>query len=82
MPAKSNTMTDDGDRPQKYQTGIDDEEYIQALQSIGPSTTPEVADEVGVPDRTALYRLKQLEEDDVVTSRKVGTALLWQLSDE
>lgn len=75
-------MTDDGDRPTKYQTGIDDEDYVEALRSIGPSTTPEVAEEVGVPRRSAYDRLQALEEEHKVVSKKVGNANVWQLPNE
>lgn len=76
-------MTDDGGSvPNRSRSGIDDEDYLNALRELGSGTTPEVAEAVGAPDRTALYRLRRLEEDDKVQSRKVGNANLWSIADE
>lgn len=75
-------MTDDGDGSQRFESTIDDEEYLTALSTLGPSSTSEVAEEVGAPYRTAHHRLKRLEESGEVTSKKVGTAFLWQIADE
>ena len=72
-------MTDDENGRGKYQTGIDDEEYVEALRSLGPSSTPEIAEEVGVPRRSAYDRLRDLEDQGRVESQKVGTANLWKL---
>lgn len=75
-------MTDNGDGSQRFESTIDDEEYVAALKSLGPSSTKEVANEVGAPYRTAHHRLKRLEERDRVVSKTVGNAFLWQLTDE
>lgn len=41
--------------------------------------TSEVAEEVGCTRRTAYTRLKEIEDDGRVKSRKVGNSLLWSI---
>lgn len=48
-----------------------------ALASIGPAGTKEVADELGSSYETAYQKLRALEDDGRVTSRKVANARLW-----
>jgi len=58
------------------------EEFISALESLGGTgSTQEVADEIGCAYRTAHAKLTELEEQNEVTSRKVGNAKLWLLAD-
>ncbi len=56
------------------------EEFISALESLGGAGgTQEVADKIGCAYRTAHAKLSELEEENEVTSRKVGNAKLWKL---
>lgn len=51
------------------------------LAEIGPAGTQEVADELGSSYETAYHKLRALEDDGRVTSRKVGNARLWSDAD-
>ena len=55
--------------------------FIEALDSRGGSaSTQEIADMVGCAYRTAYARLRELEDEDRVSSRKIGNALLWRIT--
>jgi predicted transcriptional regulator len=59
------------------------EDFLDALRGLGGAGgTQEVADEVGCAYRTAHAKLSELEDEGVITSRKVGNANLWMLPDE
>jgi hypothetical protein len=68
----------------KYTDAYSDEEFIEAIQSEGGlAGTSAVADIVGCTHRQALNRLKELREQNKVSSKDVGRALAWQIqSDE
>lgn len=53
-----------------------------ALATIGPAGTREVADKLGSSYETAYHKLRGLEDAGRVTSRKVANARLWQVIDE
>jgi hypothetical protein len=56
------------------------DKFISALESLGGTGgTQEVAEEIGCAYRTAHAKLTELEEENEVTSRKVGNAKLWKL---
>ncbi|AFZ73788.1 hypothetical protein [Natronobacterium gregoryi] len=64
----------------KYTEKYVPEDFLSALEGLGGSAgTQEVADEVGCAYRTAHAKLTELEEEDEITSRKVGNAKLWEL---
>jgi DNA-binding MarR family transcriptional regulator len=66
----------------KYTTSYPDSEFLDAIrQCNGMAGTSEIAEEVGCTRRTAYTRLKSLEEDGRVNSRKVGNSLIWLISD-
>jgi len=54
------------------------QEFIQALDEIGPSGTTEISDHIGCDRRTAYLKLKSLEEEGEVSSTKVGNSLFWK----
>jgi len=58
-----------------------DEEYVDAVREHEPAGTKEVADVVGVARQSADYRLRQLEEDGQVESKKIGNSLAWSVVD-
>ena len=68
----------------KYTDDYSDEEFIEAIQVEGGlAGTSAVADIVGCTHRQALNRLKELREQNKVSSKDVGRALAWQIqSDE
>lgn len=59
-----------------------DEEYIDAVHEHEPAGTKEVADTVGVARQSADYRLRQLEDQGLVASKKIGNSLAWSVTDE
>jgi predicted ArsR family transcriptional regulator len=64
----------------KFEEEFSNEDFIQVLSSHGGGVgTQTVADEVGCAYRTAHDRLKSLENEGVVTSRRVANALLWEI---
>lgn len=66
----------------KYTTTYTDSEFIEAIQHLeGMAGTSEIAEEIGCTQRTAYTRLKSLEDQDRIKSRKVGSSLLWSLSE-
>ncbi|MFB6296233.1 MAG: FaeA/PapI family transcriptional regulator [Halobacteriales archaeon] len=57
-------------------------EYIDAVRELEPAATSEVADRVGVARQSADYRLRQLEDEGKVRSKKIGSALAWMVAEE
>lgn len=57
-----------------------EEEFIQALEELGSAGTVDISNYVGCDRRTAYLKLQSLEEENKVTSQKVGNALLWELA--
>lgn len=67
----------------RYTTEYSDEEFVEAIEkSGGTASTTEVADLIGCDRRTAYLRLKELEEESHISSRKVGNSLLWLVSED
>ena len=62
----------------QFTRAVPDEEIIAHLAEQDGAGTAEVADAFGYERPTAYRRLKDLEEDGVVRSRKVGNSLLWE----
>ena len=57
------------------------EAFIDALRAIdGEATTQEVRDRVGCAYQTAYARLKELDSEDRITSRFIGSTKVWSLS--
>jgi hypothetical protein len=73
-------------RDRDSQTGEYDETYplqkfIDALEELdGEVGTKAVEHAVGCEYRTALAKLKELEDRDVLTTSRVGNAYLWSLA--
>lgn len=64
----------------KYSTSYPESDFLNAIDDLdGLAGTSEIAEEVGCTRRTAYTRLKSLEEDGRVSSRKVGNSLVWSL---
>ena len=57
------------------------QEFLDAIAELGPSGTTDISDYVGCDRRTAYLKLKSLEEEGEVRSRKVGNSLLWELAE-
>lgn len=58
------------------------EDFLAALEELGPSGTQDVVDEVGCNYQTSHAKLSALEEEGHVSSRKVGNAKLWCLAED
>lgn len=66
----------------RFAPEVPNEVFFDALRELGGSAgTQEVADEVGCIYDTAYKRLRRLEDEDLVTRRKVANANLWVLTD-
>jgi|APHM01.1.fsa_nt_gi hypothetical protein len=62
----------------EYTTTYPDEDFIAAVNELGPAAgTQDIADTVGCDRDTAYRRLRELEDADRLDSRKVGMARLW-----
>ncbi|NHN58535.1 MULTISPECIES: transcriptional regulator [Halorussus] len=75
-----------GDRDRDEKSGKFTEEYphqdfLEALAELGPSGTTDISDYVGCDRRTAYLKLKSIEEDGEIRSKKVGNSLLWELDE-
>ena len=57
------------------------EDFLNALSELGSAGTTEISEYVGCDRRTAYLKLRDLEDNKLVTSRKVGNALLWELTE-
>jgi len=67
----------------KYTTEYSDDEFVEAIkESGGTASTTEVSDLIDCDRRTAYLRLKELEEESRISSRKVGNSLLWIVSED
>ena len=55
------------------------EEFISTLEELGSAGTTEISNQIGCDRRTAYLKLKSLEEEGEIKSKKVGNALLWEL---
>lgn len=84
MASNSQNMTPQRDSASgQYTTEYDPDTFVEAITELGGSaSTTEVADEVGCDRRTAHLRLKELQDDDTITGRRVGRAYLWSLPEE
>ena len=67
----------------RYTDKFAPDEFTDAIRECGGAVgTQEVADSVGAKYDTAYSKLRQLEEEGVVKSRKVANARLWSVADE
>lgn len=63
----------------KYTEKYPAEDFLSAIDSLnGSAGTQEVADEVGCAYRTAYAKLTELDQENKISSRKVGNAKLWE----
>jgi predicted transcriptional regulator len=75
-----------GDRDRDEESGKFTEEYppqefLEALDELGPSGTTDISNYIGCDRRTGYLKLKSLEEEGEIRSKKVGNSLLWELND-
>lgn len=73
---------DRDDESGRFETSYSDDDFRAAVETLGPGVgTADIADMVGCGRDTAYRRLRGLEDDGEVESRKVGMARLWSLPD-
>jgi predicted transcriptional regulator len=70
---------DKRDTTGRYAAKYNEQDILTAVRANEPAGTTEVADEVGFARQNADYRLRQLEKEGKVRSKKVGPALVWML---
>jgi GTP-sensing pleiotropic transcriptional regulator CodY len=64
----------------KYTTSYSASDFLDAIQQLdGIGGTSEIAEKVGCTRRTAYTRLRELEEQNKVVSRKIGSSVVWSL---
>jgi len=72
-------MPDRDEDTGRYTGEYSTEDFLNAIRNEeGIAGTGEIADRVGCAHDTAYKRLQQLEDNGVVSSKKVGNTLLWE----
>lgn len=76
-------MSDDTTLTQvrRRRTATTDREIVRAVYRLTPAGTSEVAEVIGRSRQSAAYRLKRLEEDGPIWSKKVGPTRVWMHED-
>lgn len=79
----ANTMVKNRDEESgQFTESVSDDEILEFLAEENGAGTTDVAKAFDYKQPTAYRRLKSLEEDGLVTSRKVGGSLFWMIGDE
>lgn len=66
-----------------FETQYPVSDFLDAIEELGGlAGTSDVAEEVGCARDTAYKKLKKLQEEERVSSRKVGGALVWEVVDD
>jgi predicted transcriptional regulator len=73
---------DERDNTGRFAAKYDEQDILAAVRANDPAATAEVADAVGFARQNADYRLRRLEEEGKVRSKKVGASLVWMLTDD
>lgn len=68
---------DERDATGRYAQQYPDEAFVNAVEAREPAGTSEIAQAVGCTTQNADYRLRRLERDGSVSSKKVGGSLVW-----
>lgn len=59
------------------------EAFLDAIRELGAMAgTGDISTEVGCAHDTAYKRLQSLEDEGILSSRKVGNTLLWSIESE
>jgi len=66
---------DSGKYTEKYPRA----DFIKAIDDVGMAGTQDVADSVGCSYETAYKKLRALEDDGAIQSRKVANSRVWTL---
>ena len=82
MGANTRVMNDERNRENgQFAEKHQEEDFIEALRSLGTAGTVDVAQEVGAPRRSAYNKLEALAESGRVSTRKIGAVRVWELAD-
>ena len=73
---------DTRDTTGRFATKYDEQDILDAVRENEPAATSEVADAVGFARQNADYRLRRLEDEGEVRSKKVGASLVWMLAED
>ena len=79
--ARSQTVTRERDDQGRIKETYPLDDVQAALAEIGPATTREVEERLGCAYATAYEKLRELEDDGRITSRKVANARLWSVAE-
>ena len=75
----TDVMTGRDEETGRYTGQYSTDEFLNAISVEGGlAGTGEIADHVGCAHDTAYKRLQEMEEEGLVSSRKVGSTLLWE----
>lgn len=59
-----------------------EEEFLEVLEELSPATTTEIAEKIGCAEKTAYYRLHELEEGGKCKKKKSGPrVLIWSVEE-
>lgn len=74
-------MADERDRNERgqFEPEHSDEEVIAEVRKHQPAGTGEIAKELNIARQSADYRLKRLENEGKVKSKKIGGTLAWSV---
>jgi len=72
--------TSERDERGRFSAKHTDDEVVAAVRKHEPAATSEVADELEIKRPSADYRLRQLQDEGTVKSKKIGTSLAWSLT--
>jgi transposase len=68
-------------RSGRYTTEYELEVFVEAVETLGVSSTRDIADKVGCSYDLAYRRLNQLAEEGEVEGNKFGNTYLWTPAD-
>lgn len=60
---------------------VSESELLDAVAELEPAGTSDIGESVGMTRQGADFRLRRLEEQGKVRSKKVGPTLVWMVSD-
>lgn len=74
---------DNGERDDRgrFAAKHSDGDVLAAVRAHQPAGTVEVADELGIERPSADYRLRRLQDEGKVTSKKIGGSLAWSVAE-
>jgi Mn-dependent DtxR family transcriptional regulator len=82
MGQKWGVMPDRDEESGRYTGQYTTEDFLNAINTEGGMAgTGDIADIVGCAHDTAYKRLQKMEDEGLVSSRKVGNTLLWTNSE-